>query len=178
MSLPRSLTFVVAATLAMSAVAAPRVAAQQSPAVTPVAAPITPATAPGTGPNGATLRCRDGSYPAANAPDSACDGKGGVAVRFPARREAPAPALRAVAPTATSTAAPANARAAVTDSLMIPEGFVSHAQRRAATDTMKPPPANATLLCANGTYIVSDTVAARCQAHGGLRLRLEAAKRP
>lgn len=163
----RALT-VVAALAAMAI--APQLAAQQAEGVRSVAAPATRTV--GAGPNGATLRCRDGSYPEANAPESACEAKGGVAVRFPVRRTAPTPSLVQAAPVTPPTIRAAN------DSVVIPEGFVSYEQRRAARTSPTPPPANATLLCANGTYIVADTVAARCQAYGGLLLRLEATRKP
>ncbi|HRN53405.1 MAG TPA: hypothetical protein PK788_07905, partial [Gemmatimonadaceae bacterium] len=79
----------------------------------------------GSGPNGATLRCKDGSYPTAGAPDSACDGKGGVLVRFPARQR-PQPTASATAPRR-----PAVASSAARDTTP-PEGFVPWRDRRAA----------------------------------------------
>lgn len=157
------LTLLLPAMLVMGARGA---AAQQASAVSPVRADSAyraPADTRGAGPNGATLRCRDGSYPAPKAPDSACDGKGGVLVRFPlipvpARRTdaAPARSLRTLPPGATLATPPAAPTAESRAAERVPAAV---------------PPANATLLCRDGTYIVSDTTAARCAAHGGVRGR-------
>jgi hypothetical protein len=167
----RALTVaVVACTVAWPA------AAQQTSGNTPLV-PFNPsASGPvvGFGPNGATLRCRDGSYPAAGAPDTACDGKGGVMVRWPLRKQPPAaqPQVRATAP-----AIPAEARQ-VPDTTP-PAGFVSNAERREqAKRATGRPPEGATLLCRDGTYVVRDTVAARCAANGGLATRLVTPRTP
>jgi len=132
-------------------------------------------TTTGTGPNGATLRCRDGSYPAPNAADSACETKGGVLVRFPLRR-VPQPVA---AGTGSASATP-SARAPRADSaaaeIRRPEGFVPYAERAAQNPTA--PPEGATLLCTNGTYVVRDTTSARCATHGGVQLRFEPRRTP
>lgn len=113
----------------------------------------------GSGPNGATLRCRDGSYPAALAPESACAEKGGVLVRFPLRRTPQnGPQLRRTTPhpiPPDSTPAPALKSEPVPDrsNVVVPAAL---------------PPANATLQCGDGTFIVSDTSSVRCAQRGGV----------
>lgn len=119
-----------------------------------------PGTVVGTGPNGATLRCRDGSHPAPMAPDAACQGKGGVLLRYPVRRTAapsatPALVTAPAAPTIPAPTPPARVR---------PTGDGVIPARR--------PPADATLLCVDGTFITADTAAAACGAHGGVKVRL------
>jgi hypothetical protein len=120
----------------------------------------------GTGPNGAKLRCRDGSYPAANAADNACDAKGGVLVRFPLRRvpERAGPMPRAAAPAV--PAPPADPT---------PEPALRATAPRAPAQTV---PANATLLCVDGTFIVSDTASVRCAGKGGVSVIFPATRRP
>lgn len=122
----------------------------------------------GSGPNGATLRCKDGSYPAAGAPDSACDGKGGVLVRFPVRQR-PQPTAAVTAPRR-----PAAARTAPRDTTP-PDGFVPWRDRRsaaAADDAKLRAPDGATLRCTDGTWVVRDTTSLRCASHGGVQLRI------
>lgn len=165
---PRTLSFAVAIQMA----SVPLLAQSTQPAVdrpasaAAAARPEVPTV--GTGPDGATLRCRDGSYPAPKAPESACAEKGGVLVRFP---------LRHVPPTAASVAetriAPRVEAHATEPDTAVPAGFIPFAVRRSARDTLTGPPAGATLLCKDGTYVVRDTSAARCQARGGLKLRFE-----
>lgn len=167
----RTAGLIAGAGLFLLAASAPELRAQDTaivvnptrPAPTAPAVPAAPGRPAevlvGTGPNGATLRCRDGSYPAALAPESACAEKGGVLVRFPLRRtpqngprvgrttphpippdSAPAPALRAD---------PVPDRSNV----IVPAAL---------------PPANATLQCGDGTFIVSDTSSVRCAQRGGV----------
>lgn len=175
MRLPRLL---VGAALA-AVMFAPDAAAQG----TETAVPVGPAPV-GMGPNGATLRCRDGFLPPAGAPDAACQGHGGVLVRFPLRRtpsrateaqataRAEAEARERERGSSSSSAAMAAARADSTR----PAGFEPYAVRRARADSLNraaaTPPAGATLLCTDGTWIVRDTTQARCASHGGLRLIL------
>ncbi len=120
-----------------------------------------PGATRGAGPNGATLRCGDGSYPAPLASDAACEGKGGVRVRFPLLRT-PAPASTRVRPAPT-------APPAVNAESETPKPTESRANVRIPAER---PPADATLLCKDGTFIRADTSAARCGAHGGLQVRL------
>jgi hypothetical protein len=136
----------------------------------PAAGPNRNTTLRGTGPNGATLRCRDGSYPAPLAPESACDGKGGVLLRFPVRAtpqavQAPArPTVQAQA----RVVAPDTAR---------PAGFTPWRERRAAVaaeNAAQRPPEGATLRCGDGSWVLRDTTSARCAARGGVALRLPA----
>lgn len=118
-----------------------------------------PGTVTGTGPNGATIRCRDGSHPAPMAPDAACGTKGGVLLRYPLRR------------TPAASATPSLVAAPAAPKVLMPK---PPARVRPAGDGVIPaprPPADATLLCGDGTYIKVDTTAAACGAHGGVKLR-------
>ena len=172
MTLRRSAILVCAGVL--TAIATPRTATAQA---TETAVPVGPA-AVGVGPNGATLRCRDGFYPPAGARDSACQDRGGVLVRFPLRRtpsratEAQAAAARDAAARRSTRTATAPARA---DS-SAPAGFEPYAVRRARADSINraanTPPVGATLLCTDGTWIVRDTTQSRCATHGGVRVIL------
>jgi hypothetical protein len=121
----------------------------------------------GTGPGGATLRCRDGSFLVGPTEESACTAKGGLLVRFPLRRvparterpeAAPVPELPAVPQEATPSDAVLQNRARV----VIPPEV---------------PPANATFQCRDGTFVVADTSRTRCGAHGGVRLAFPAKPR-
>lgn len=130
----------------------------------------------GSGPNGATLRCRDGSHPAPFAADAACADKGGVLHRY---------ALRATPQQAAPAAAPARAQARVqapsaaqVDSAR-PAGFVPFDQRRAMDAPQSAvPPAGASLRCNDGTWILRDTVSARCANRGGVGLRMPLPETP
>lgn len=122
-----------------------------------------PAALRGAGPNGATLKCRDGSHPAANAPTSACDGRGGVLLRYPM--------LRTPASANTSANASAVVRAPAP-----PRPVAAPHQptvRGAPTPTVPlgPPPEDATMACRDGTMIRRDTTTAACASHGGIALR-------
>lgn len=123
-------------------------------------------TLTGSGPNGATIRCRDGSHPAPNAAASACDDKGGVGLRYP-MRAVPNPVVTAPAAAAAATP-PAAVRA--------PEPPLRPWSERAAevreAERAAMPPRDATLHCNDGTFIARDTSAARCATHGGVRTRL------
>lgn len=124
-----------------------------------------PTAGSGTGPNGATMRCRDGSYPAAGAAASACDAKGGVLVRFPVRAT-PQPRAQ----TTTARTAPAKAPRDTTT----PAGFTPWKNRAAAAAAQNavPAPQGATLRCQDGTWIARDTSSVRCDAHGGVQARI------
>lgn len=133
---------------------------------TETAAPVNgPTVGRGTGPNGATMRCRDGSYPAPGAAATACDGKGGVLVRFPVRatpqqRAQPA-AVRAVPAKAPRDTAP-------------PAGFSPWKNRAAAAASQNAvsAPQGATLRCQDGTWIARDTSSVRCAPYGGVQARI------
>jgi len=146
--------------------------AQQQEAAVPVAGSPTRRQPPppimrGSGPNGATIRCRDGSYPAPMAPDAACEGKGGVGVRYPLQATpqqvappAPPPAMRAVG---RPEARPAP-----------PDSFVPWRERAARVEAENEKlrlPEGATLRCGDGTWILRDTTSARCAGRGGVQLR-------
>lgn len=119
-----------------------------------------PAALRGAGPNGATLKCRDGSHPAANAPASACDGKGGVLLRYPTLRVPGRPTTPATvkAPEPPRPATPARPTAVRT--------------APAATVPTGEPPADATQICRDGTMIRVDTTTAACAARGGVAIKL------
>lgn len=122
----------------------------------------------GAGPNGATLRCRDGSYPAPDAPDSACDGKGGVLVRFPKLyRPGTVPAAATPEP---KRPAPLT----VVRDTTPPEAYLAWRERQAAlqkAEAQSRMPAGATLRCTDGTWVVRDTSSVRCVGHGGVKIR-------
>lgn len=150
---------VVAATALFLAVAATRAGAQQG-TVPDTSARSTPVNLVGMGPNGATLRCRDGSYPPAFAPDAACVDKGGVLIRFRVRGSpAPPRAPAAVKAPPLTEAAPA---------ITAPEPK-SQANVRIPAPQM---PRGTTLVCRDGTFIVGDTTSARCASHGGVKVRI------
>ncbi|MFM8566549.1 MAG: hypothetical protein ACKOCV_02520, partial [Gemmatimonadota bacterium] len=114
-----------------------------------------PATRRGAGPNGATLKCRDGSHPAANAPASACDGKGGVLLRYPmlripARPTTPATVKAPEPPRPATPARPTAVRAAP-----------------AATIPTGEPPADAPQNCRDDTLLRLATPAPAGAARGG-----------
>jgi len=169
---PVSGTFAAALAMGFALLLGPTTARAQG-AAPPPRAPV--AGAQGFGPNGATLKCRDGSYPAAGAPTSACDGKGGVLVRYPTRPVRPA------SPAAASVSETPEVRSSTREAVPEP-GFVSFAeiQRRVAEDKARGgrPPEGATLLCEDGTYVIRDTTSVRCQAKGGVRARFEPQPRP
>lgn len=168
-------------TLLLGLGAAPLAAQSSQPPAAETPQPVAASTpVRGFGPDGATLRCRDGSYPAPGAADSACDGKGGVLVRFPRRLDPPQRAADAAS--RAPSAPPLRLRQVPPRDTLPPEGFVPYeelrrrAQRR--NDAARRIPEGATLLCKDGTFIVRDTTAARCQFHGGVNLRLEAERSP
>lgn len=136
-----------------------------------------PATTRGAGPNGATIRCRDGSHPVPNAPDAACDRKGGVLLRYPTLRAPARPTSTAgVVPAPAPPAAPARPtelRASGTTAGMAPRGASTAAQAKVLSGRAPagPPPRDATLLCGDGTVIRSDTASVACAPHGGVKLR-------
>jgi hypothetical protein len=129
---------------------------------------LAPAGTRGAGPNGATLRCRDGSHPAPGAADAACADKGGVAARYPLIPipGAPPAEQRAAARRAASEAAQKKATAAEVRAAPPTVG-----PRNATVVPVEPRPADATLLCNDGTVIRADTTATRCATHGGLKGR-------
>ena len=167
-------TMRAATALLLLAIAAPALAAQSNaPSEAPV--PVGTGAPVGFGPNGATLRCRDGFLPAPGAPDAACAERGGVAARYPLRRR-PLRAEAAATNAAARSGATAQSQPARPDSGAKPAGFESYAQRRARADSINAaiarPPQGATLQCGDGTWIVNDTTTARCAARGGVRVSL------
>lgn len=156
--------FAAIACIACTALASP--ARAQQPAVNAAVSTTqdssyrAPASVRGAGPNGATMRCRDGSYPVPTAPDAACETKGGILVRFPLLRTPASSAPRAAEPSS------APMRAADPE---LPGPTPSRANVVIPAERV---PADATLLCRDGSYVRADTSTARCATHGGLKGRL------
>lgn len=124
----------------------------------------------GSGPNGATMRCKDGSYPPNGAPDSACDGKGGILVRFPLRRFPSPSTLPKVVAAPAPPRPPADTAAALREPPMV--------NRAKEFLPAERPPANATLQCYDGSFVVNDTTSTRCASRGGVLLRFPPVRRP
>lgn len=151
-----------------AAQAAAQAAVPSAPPVAP-SVPTRPAeTLIGTGPNGATMRCRDGSYPSPNAADAACDANGGVLVRFPVRR---IPARVTARPARVAAPAPP---AITTDAPATTPAFENRAKVFVPAQTA---PAGTTFQCVDGSYIVADTVRSRCATRGGVRVTFPAKPR-
>lgn len=171
-SLARGATVVLVSALTATTIRAQQAAGTQAaPSATADASVREPASWVGAGPRGATLRCRDGSFPVPRAPDSACDDKGGVAVRFPLKpvpgpsAPPPPPAVRAAA-----TSAPTRPTAATSTPAATAPTAAANAPSVSRPQAVRVPD-DATLLCQDGTIIRADTVATRCGPHGGLRVR-------
>ncbi|MBX3132004.1 MAG: hypothetical protein KF689_01290 [Gemmatimonadaceae bacterium] len=161
------------AAVAALALAAP-LGAQQAPP-TETAVPASAGTVRGTGPNGATLRCRDGFYPSPGAADAACATRGGVLVRFPTTHNADRRGVAIEQPGAVSERRGIVAPEAQSDSAKPAATQVPWAeqQARARAEAQQPVvPIGARLLCGDGTYVVADTSSVRCAGRGGVRLRL------
>jgi hypothetical protein len=149
-----------------------RVGEAQERVRTPEASYQAPAATRGAGPNGATMRCKDGSHPAATAPATACDARGGVLARYPLVATPAAP------PRGAETVIPVPAAARPRDGARV-RGATTTSPAASTTppaETPGPrravrPPADATLLCGDGTFVRADTASARCAAHGGVKLR-------
>jgi len=139
----------VAQALTHAAAPAARAPAAAAQAAAPAArAPA--AAAQAAAPAGATFKCVDGTYSTAATPRGACSRHGGVAQ---ALRGAAAAAPAAAAPAAPAQTAP------------------TPAPRAAAPRTAAPPagaPANATALCKDGTYSMSQHRGGTCSRHGGV----------
>jgi hypothetical protein len=114
--------------------------AAAAPAATLV--PRAPAPAAAAVPAGARFKCADGTYSTAASPRGACSRHGGIAETLSGA--APAAAAPAATPV---TGAPAPAAAAA------PTGAA---------------PANATALCKDGTYSMSQHRSGTCSRHGGV----------
>jgi len=117
-------------------------AAPAAAAPTVTAAPRAPAPAAVAVPAGARFKCADGTYSTAATPRGACSRHGGIAETLSGA--APAAAAPAVTP-APPAAAPAAAA---------PTGAA---------------PANATALCKDGTYSMSQHRSGTCSRHGGVQ---------
>jgi hypothetical protein len=129
----------------------------------------------GTGPNGATLRCRDGFYPAPGAADAACAARGGVLVRFPTTHNADRRGASLEAPRGAVAERRGTLPTPRADSAAPPAGVTPWAEQQAKAreeGRRGPAPLGARLLCTDGTYVVADTSSARCANHGGVQLRL------
>lgn len=119
----------------------------------------------GTGPNGAAVRCRDGSFHQADAAETACGTRGGVLVRFPLKRTPIASGERM--PRVPAPPSPHDtATAAGTAPSVLAEPMVSRANVFVPAER---PPQGATLQCGDGSFVVADTSRARCATRGGVR---------
>ncbi|MDQ8155596.1 MAG: hypothetical protein P3B98_13160 [Gemmatimonadota bacterium] len=116
-------------------------------------------------PDGATIKCKDGSWAPKGADASACDAHRGLAYRLPEITTPPAAKPRPDAGQARPT--PPNAPEVVggaRDASGSARSSADIAERPAAA----PPPSNAVMLCRDGTYLSGERVASRCDSHGGL----------
>ena len=109
------------------------------------APPAAPAAAAAGVPAGAKFKCKDGTYSMAATPRGACSGHGGVGEALVSAAAAPAPPAAAAAPQAAAPAARAPSAA-------IPANA----------------PENATALCKDGTYSMSQHRSGTCSRHGGV----------
>lgn len=159
----RSIAFSLIAALA----AAPASAQQEPPARVP---PPAPAARPvETRPVGSVLRCKDGVWAPAGATDASCASHGGVGYRL--RQIIPPPAALARPETTTTAAVPAPP----TGSGLVEQSTVTTIRpsaTRAGVQQQKGPPgrppADATLLCMDGTFLTGAAEPSRCSSHGGL----------
>lgn len=119
----------------------------QASAIRPVDAPsviarpevVKPATSELGVPAGARARCRDGTYITSGEPASACEGRSGVAVIFPAISPPPVRLEPSVTPV----------------------------DRRSHT-VIPARPSGATAQCNDGSYVVGPPDPSRCSANGGI----------
>lgn len=141
---------------------------------TPVPVGLPSGSVVGMGPNGATLRCKDGFFAPPGAADSVCQERGGVATRWPVKRT---PSRAADARAIAIREADARPRATVAlprpDSTR-PPGFEPFALRRQRADSANRAasikPDGATMLCNDGSWVVRDTASVRCAARGGVKI--------
>lgn len=135
-----------------------------------------------TRPDGALIRCNDGTWAPKGATVAACETHGGLAYRLPEIIAPPAPLARPDASTPKFTPRPAPSGALSSEERAQRNADAAAAQAKSikTTRVMAPtaPPADATLACKDGTYLSGQAEAARCDAHGGLAVFLPAARRP
>ena len=137
--------------LALLALVALPLSAQEPPRTLPPASPPPPAPIPAPKllppPPNAVAQCNDFTFVVAPAEPTACATRGGVNVILPGARSAPAvvtPSVRAAAPQ------PASSRSDA-------------------------PPAGATMRCRDGNWLSGTPSASRCDGNGGLAVILPAA---
>jgi len=123
----------------------------------------------GSGPNGATIRCMDGSHPAPGAADSACETKGGLMLRYPLRRYPVQAPRAAVKPAPAPPALPVDSATQAT--LRAVQAEQPSGSRANVFVPAPRPPADARLQCADGSFVVSDTSSTRCSGRGGVLVR-------
>ena len=143
-------------------------ATRPAPPAPPAASP-TPVRPPGS-----TIKCNDESWAPAGSLASACDVHGGVKYRFVEKLTPPPSKTR---PDSAQTRMPPPSKGVVA----IPEGGTPIQPNASATPGVREasarqapaaPPAGATLLCVDGTYLTGTAEPARCTAHGGLVAKL------
>jgi len=161
----------VGAALLLTVLGASPLLAQVETATSPAARAQTTAPAPvrerveGTGPNGAAIRCRDGSFHQADVAETACGTRGGVLVRFPLKRTPIVSGERM--PRVPAPPSPLDtASASGTAPMVRAEPMASRANVFVPAER---PPQGATLQCGDGSFVVADTSRARCATRGGVR---------
>ena len=141
------------ASLALLALAAVPLSAQEPPRALPPASPPPPAPALAPKlvppPANAVAQCSDQTFVVAPAEPSACATRGGVKVFLPGARATPAPS--AVAPTVRAPA-----------------------PRPSALARDDAPPAGATMRCRDGLWLSGTPSDSRCDRNGGLAVILPA----
>jgi hypothetical protein len=121
-------------------------------------------------PEGSTIKCKDGTWAPKGADASACDAHRGLAYRLPEIIKPPAakPRPDADQPRPTPPSAPEVVGGAKATGDATPSNMSGAAGRETAPPPNAAPPANAVMLCRDGTYLSGERIASRCDAHGGL----------
>ena len=136
------------------------------PKPAPPAAP--PPAVNTTRPAGSMIRCVDGTWAPKGGTPAACDAHKGMAYRYP---EVTAPPAAKARPDAgiTKLAPPPAPQSDVAPPPVTASRALT-ASAKAVTPPPPPPtpPANATVVCKDGTFLSGERVASRCDAHGGL----------
>ncbi len=160
------------ALFALGVASAAPAAAQQ--ATTKPAPPPAPTPAVNTSqPAGSTIRCKDGTWAPAGAASSACDTHRGLAYRLPVITPPPAAKTRPDAGIAKAAPPPAPQGISAPEATSSPLRSTTSATAGAiAGSPLLPvppaPPADASLLCMDGTYLTGAAEPSRCGAYGGL----------
>ena len=166
------MTRVRIALLALGVAGATPAFAQQSSAK-PEPPPAPAPTVNTKQPAGSTIRCKDGSWAPAGAAISACDTHNGLAYRLPVITPPPPPKTRPDAGVTKVTPPPApegiSAPETASPSMRVATSLPAGANPGSAAPKAPPaPPADASLLCMDGTYLTGAAEPGRCGAYGGL----------